>query len=177
MEVDATPRLRAAVESAIPNRVYVGRGAVLFVHGWCYHEERRIARLSLRVGDQRHEVPAHSMPRADLLRERDPARDPGGHAFHSGFWALLPLPAIEQPARDELELVASLRGGGEASHPLGEIDLDPGQGLAPVAGPPNAGGADQPLVAICMATHNPDSTSFAGSSTRSAPRRTATGSA
>ena len=130
MEAGATPRLRAAVESAIPNRVYVGRGAVLFVHGWCYHEERRIARLSLRVGDQRHDVPAHSMPRADLLRERDPARDPGGHAFRSGFWALVPLPAIEQPARAELELVASLRGGGEASHPLGEIDLDPGQGLA-----------------------------------------------
>ena len=136
MEVGATPRLRAAVESAIPNRVYVGRGAVLFVHGWCYHEERRIARLSLRVGDQRHEVPAHSMPRADLLRERDPARDPGGHAFRSGFWALVPLPAIERPARAELELVASLRGGGEASHPLGEIDLDPGQGLAPRGGAP-----------------------------------------
>ncbi len=153
-----TPRLRAAVESAVPKRVHVGRGAVLFIHGWCYHERETIARLWVGVGGERHPVSAHSMPRADILRASDPGRDPGGNAFRSGFWALVAIPAIEQPAEAELELVVSLGDGGEAAHPVDVIDLDPGHGFAPEDGPADGGDPGQPLVAICMATHNPDPT-------------------
>jgi hypothetical protein len=67
---------------------------------------------------------------------------------------VLPVPPIDRPRRVGLELQASLGGDRPARHALGEIDLAPSLERPDAAPPPRA--ASPSLVAICMASFDPD---------------------
>ncbi|MEK6277758.1 MAG: glycosyltransferase [Actinomycetota bacterium] len=139
------------MESEVPESVAVGRGALLLVHGWCFHARRRVRRLHIVAGGERHRPIAEGMPRADVLHRLAPSLERRDNAYRSGFWALVPLPPVSEPRDIELRVEATLAGGGVASRPIRELRLEPGR--APAASPAPSG--DGPRIAICMATFNP----------------------
>lgn len=102
------------------------------------------------------------------------AEDPEVRCYRSGFWATVPVPAIAAGGEIALAVRAKLEGGGEATAEIARIPAGPPP-LAPAAsaertsrGPmaPSdvrsvqfrraAGGTGADLIAVCMATFNPD---------------------
>jgi len=136
--------LQLGLDFPLPVQLAVGRGTALFVCGWCFCPSARIRSLSFVVDGEEQSVMDHSMPRRDVL-----AALALPHSFRSGFWGI----ARVTPGEGERELLlrARLEGGGEATAELARLPVEPPP-PQPVAPPAPA---DGPLVAICMASHEP----------------------
>ena len=110
------------------------------------------------------------MPRLDRFRqlhptlppdrttsaERDPdsPRDPELRSYRSGFWATVPIRPRRLPGALELSLEARLANGETERGALGTIEIverPETRSYDRLLGTPG-----QPLIAICMATFNPD---------------------
>jgi glycosyltransferase involved in cell wall biosynthesis len=169
------PDLDLRVETEPPERLVVGRGDVRFLYGSCFHRRQRVRALRILVDGQPVEPVAEGMPRRDLFRALHPLlgleqeaamredsgseEDPRVLCYRSGFWALVPIEPPEGGAgRVEIVVEATLEDGTPALAPLAEPEV-----LAePPADVPRAEARPDPeLVAICMATHNPDPDLFA----------------
>ncbi|MFN8161817.1 MAG: glycosyltransferase [Solirubrobacterales bacterium] len=153
-----------------PNALRVGCATAVFCVGSCFHRTRDIGRLEVSVGGARHRATACRMPRPDRFRQLHPgmsprqemktSRDPGSEvdpelrSYRSGFWATVPIAAQPAAGTVELELIASLRGGGEARARIAAIEVSDPPPLPQGSGPvPDASAA---TIAICMATFEPD---------------------
>ena len=88
---------------------------------------------------------------AALTRDAASVEDPELRSYSSGFWGLVPVGPVPTGHRLELELEAELDDGSTARAPLGAITVVALEAPAAADAPGGAG----PLVAICMATHNP----------------------
>jgi Glycosyl transferase family 2 len=139
-------RLVAKLESPLPAVLPAGRGTAVFCYGSCFHPREKVAALALVVDGARRRVTAARMPRPDVY-----AADPGPNAYRSGWWGTVPIRAQEAGRPVELALAVRLAGGAEQVVPLGRIAVEE----APVSATPDRG-----LVAICMATYEPDPALF-----------------
>ena len=117
-----------------------GSRTSVFCSGTCSHPRSEVLQLFIETPEGSHPVAATGMPR------------PGFAEYRSGFWTTFPLAAPPAPGIVKLRLRAVLADGTEAAGPLGEIQIT--ERPEPVPGPAAATGGD--LVAICMATYNPD---------------------
>jgi GT2 family glycosyltransferase len=137
--------LELRLDAPLPATLAIGAGTALFVSGTCFAPAARIVSLALLVDGEEQPVTAHGMPRLDLMRTLEqPA------AYASGFWAIARIGPRESPL--ELGLRARFADGGEAAVELARIPLAAADdAVRPPAPAPAAG----PLVAICMATHQP----------------------
>jgi glycosyltransferase involved in cell wall biosynthesis len=168
---DASLHIR--LDTPLPETLGVGAGTALFVAGTCFSARAPIAALALVVDGDAQPVMAHGMPRLDLMRALHPGLDPFSAAgmavdpestedplltsYRSGFWGFARVGPRAPGERVRIELRATLRDGGELTTALGEVRV--AAPPAPVATPePAPGGA--PLVAICMATHEPPADLF-----------------
>ena len=158
--------LRVHLDAPLPASVPLRTPTAIFCCGTCFHRHRPVDRLEIAVGDVLHRVMACRMPRLDLFQELHPAlcdadpraddplspEDPEVRCYRSGFWATIPIPAPAGPAEIEVRVTAQLSGGEAASAHLGTIAVTepspPPTGISPGHG---AG-----LIAICMATFDPD---------------------
>lgn len=160
--------LHASLDAALPASIAVGAGTALFVCGHCFCPAARVDSLSILVNGDAQPVMAHGMPRLDLFRsqhpnvdpfdtegvDHDPASpdDPLLHSYRSGFWGMAEIAPHGPGEPCRLGLRATLDGGGEVETELARI---PTHALAgPVAGGATGAG-DGPMVAICMATYEP----------------------
>jgi glycosyltransferase involved in cell wall biosynthesis len=134
--------LALRLESPLPGALPAGRATALFCSGYCFHSRERIADLALEVDGVRHAPSAHGMPRPDVHAER-----PGPHSFRSGFWGTVPLPA-RGPGAVGLAVAARLASGAEVVAPLARIDV--------IAATERRLAAAPGLIAVCMATFEPD---------------------
>jgi glycosyltransferase involved in cell wall biosynthesis len=126
--------LAARLESPLPATLPVGVGTAVFLYGACEHAPG----LEIRVGDAAFRPDAEGMPRPDLRAAPE--------GFRSGFWATVPIAPRDRPGTVEIAITA----GGRAAT-LGRIEIvDPD--------PPPALGRPAPegLIAVCMATFEPD---------------------
>ena len=130
---------------------------------------RKFGSLALRVDGSPQPLMAYGMPRSDVFTVLHPAIDSADSApltsdpdspsdpqllsFRSGFWGLAHIGPSEPGSDCRLELRAELEGGGTALTELGRLEIGalPAEPAAPEAPEPAAG----PLVAICMASHEP----------------------
>ncbi len=122
------------------------------------------------VNGKANPVTAHGMPRLDLFRsihphlgtgerpipDSDPgvAEDPEVRCYRSGFWATVPVQAPGEGGEVVIEARAKLEDGGEATAEIARIPVGPSP-LAPAAPSAEAEPRDG-LIAVCMATFNPD---------------------
>jgi glycosyltransferase involved in cell wall biosynthesis len=160
--------LEATLEVPLPAAIPAGRPTAVFCFGTCFHRRQAIERLEIAVDGVPHRPTAWGMPRLDLFHslhpsiaegeesslERDPlsSDDPECRSYRSGFWATVPIGARAFPGTVELRALAQLADGRQASAPLGWIELSaPAPPASPAADPTRAG-----LIAVCMATFNPD---------------------
>jgi glycosyltransferase involved in cell wall biosynthesis len=126
--------LVANLETPLPAALPAGVRTALFLSGTYAHGAERVTRLDVLVDGVRHR------PRAWGMRRRVPG---------DGFWAVVPVTA--RPGGVELAVAGRLASGAEAVAPLGHIEV---RDLAP---PPPLGRAAPPgLIAVCMATFEPD---------------------
>jgi glycosyltransferase involved in cell wall biosynthesis len=146
-----------------------GRQTAFFCIGACFHGRQRVREIVLTVNGQRHRPIAQRMPRSGLFRKLHPTLPPGGASsidrdpdsgsdpellsYRSGFWATVPVGPFEGECQVELGLEARLADGTTATTVLGTIAVvEPPRPVLHEA----PASADAPLIAICMATYNPN---------------------
>jgi glycosyltransferase involved in cell wall biosynthesis len=157
--------LRVVLESPFPE-LPVGRATAIYCAGRCWHRSERVAALEIDVDGARHPVRTAGMPRPDVYAEvHGPGwggpispDDPEGRSYRSGFWVTVPIPPRREPGSVELRAVAHLEGGAELTVPLGAVRVD-GRPPPPTCPDVPACG-EQGLIAICMATFEPDEALF-----------------
>lgn len=137
----------------LPGELFVSKGVVLHIHGWCYSSESLTARIDILVGDSVFAIANHSWARTDIFAKHCPSKDQSGNSLFSGFEGFLPIPPVLDECHVALALRATLKQGDVIERPLGEIRLLPGYGPLPTA--VKWWEAEGPRVAICMATYNP----------------------
>jgi glycosyltransferase involved in cell wall biosynthesis len=145
-EIIAAMGLVAELETALPE-LWVSRASAVFVYGSCFDADREVTGLRVLVDGAAHPVQAHGMPRLDVL-ERHGGLD---GAYRSGFWATVPVPALDGPGEVVLGIEAELAGGGTEEGELGRLRV-----VAPERAGPAEGGEEADRIAICMATYNPE---------------------
>ena len=90
------------------------------------------------------------------VRDHDSPRDPELRSYRSGFWATVPIEPRDRPGTVELCLEAILSDGTTQRDPLGTIEV-----VERTARPPHGDDAKgRRVIAICMATFNPDAELF-----------------
>jgi hypothetical protein len=130
------------LERPLPSSLPAGTATAVFLFGTCFHRREAIEVLDIVVDGARYPPCASGMPRPDSDHPR------------SGFWATVPVGARDRHAPIELRVAARLSSGAEVFARLGLIDVvdqEPPAVREPV---PERSGPD--LIAICMATFEPD---------------------
>jgi glycosyltransferase involved in cell wall biosynthesis len=150
-----TPDLVVELESPLPTTLPVGQGTAVFCAGACFHPHETVENLEIVVdGVHRHRPAAFAMPRPDVFAARGQAR-----SYRSGFWAVVPIEPPTAAGAVELSIAAVLEGGSEAAASLGRIEVVEPEAPASHHGLPTPAGPG--LIAVCMATFEPDATLFA----------------
>jgi len=168
------PGLRVDLEFPLPRRLPTGRGTALLCFGTCFHSHQAVEALEIVADGVRHRPDSSRMPRLDLFRrlhpslsttadgsaETDPSsiEDPEVRCYRSGFWSTIPVEPRRRPGGIALRLDARLSDGTTASAELGRIEV-----VEPTAPPSYDGLRDRAqtgLIAICMATFDPDDELF-----------------
>jgi glycosyltransferase involved in cell wall biosynthesis len=134
--------LQAALDRPLPESVTAGRRTAVFCIGTCLHPDRSVRELTILVDGARHQPTAQGMPRLDCAE------------YRSGFWATLPIEAPDAPGEVELLAEARLDDGTVATAPLGTIAAVGAPAPLPYEAPSSVTGT--PLIAVCLATYNPD---------------------
>jgi glycosyltransferase involved in cell wall biosynthesis len=149
--------LVARLDRALPRTLPAGCSTSIFCVGACFHPQERIEQLEILTGGVAHKPAAFGMPRPDLAALRVPGTPDA--VYHSGFWATVPLRTPQSPGTVELRILARLANGVDVTCPIGAIDV-----IAPEPPPICAAEPDRPgpgLIAVCMATFEPDLSLFA----------------
>jgi hypothetical protein len=142
--------LHACLDFPLPRTLAVGAGTAVFACGWCFSPRAAIRSLEFVVDGEPQPASAHGMPRGDVFEALSPDLPRGG--FRSGFWGIVRIDPRGSRADSELLLRARLDDGSEAEAELGRIPLHEPEPPMTVAPPEPSTG---PLVAVCMATHEP----------------------
>ncbi len=145
--VDADTGLVMRLDTPLPAEAIADRPNLLFLSGHCHGGADGVP-VGLDLVADGHATPAmaHSMPRPDITPTAGPS------AYRSGFWGIVPLPAVERARPVALELEATFEDGSRRRLPLGSIELLPGpERVGTAAG----NGARPARIAICMATYEP----------------------
>ena len=139
--------LRIETITPIPPEVAVGAGTAMFVDGSCIATSP-ISELEIVLAGRR--TPAMGWRMAE----------PGPRTGRGYWWAVLRVDPVVRDKEVSLELVARLEDGSTASADLGRLWLhdrrsgpDPAEVAEPSAAIARSG---EPLVAICMATFEPE---------------------
>ena len=160
--------LAVTLDIPVPASLPVGTATAIFCYGTCFHRRHPIERLEIVVEGARHPTTASGMPRPDRFRELHPdlglerphpghdprsSEDPELRSYRSGFWATVPIEAHDRPGTIEVRLEATLANGGIASGTVATIEVvargeHPAYDRLPAA--------DGELIAICMATFDPE---------------------
>lgn len=144
--------LHAYLDQPRESRVEVGAGSGILLNGWAFHTQSLIRQLVVRIDGER--IPAIHFPRVRRDVRDAYAEDAQRHGgvLNSGFRVIVPLEPVDAPRSIEIVLEATLETGEVVTQMLRTIDLLPYAPLHYARG--NA--TDQPLVAICLATYNPN---------------------
>jgi glycosyltransferase involved in cell wall biosynthesis len=166
----AAAELYVQLDVPLPAEVAVGGGTAVFVCGWCFAPQAGIRSLTFVLDGEPQPVMAYAMPRLDPFRDLHPhldpfatagveldpdsLEDPSLHSYRSGFWGMVRISAGAGAQTEcELSLSAQLDDGRPAAAQLGRIAVVRPRPPIPPSVP--ASDEDTPLIAICMATHNP----------------------
>jgi glycosyltransferase involved in cell wall biosynthesis len=144
IDAAASPLVLETV-TPLPAEVAVGAGTALFVDGVCVGSAP-IRQLDLIIEDRVHPAMGWGMA------------EPGGRRKSGYWWGVLPIPATDGPRALPLELRAGLADGSEQRALVGDLQLRPGRSAPDLDGfeQPEPEAGEGPLVAICMATFEPD---------------------
>jgi glycosyltransferase involved in cell wall biosynthesis len=133
------PELEVRLESPLPELLPAGQPTALFCLGTACQGKRSVTALELSAGAAFARASGLAMPR------------PGMTCLRSSFWAVVPVPATA-PGQVELRARIRLSEGQVEERTLGSIAIV--DAASPSGGPKP--GSGQELIAVCMATFDPD---------------------
>ena len=142
--------LELNVEWPLPPRLPAATATAALLSGTCFHRRQGIEKLEIVVGGTAHRPAAFAMPRPDVARA---AGEAGERGYRSGFWGIVPLEAPASGGLD-VELALRLAGGEELLALVGRVEVTEPTAPPALGARPERGGAG--LIAICMATYEPD---------------------
>ncbi len=146
--------LVAALERPLPPTLPVGKATALFCVGLCFDSEQPIVELSIVVDGQPHAPSAFAMPRPDLVASEGEETTTAELRRRSGFWATVPVAARQRPGTLALEACARLADGSRSRATLGRLEfIEERRPTLPEPVPARDGDG---LIAVCMATFEPD---------------------
>jgi glycosyltransferase involved in cell wall biosynthesis len=162
--------LDVSLDLPLSRTLPVGVATAVFCVGTCFHRHRPVEELAISVDGVRHRPTTQAMPRTDLFRSlhstisldeaaslrHDPQsqRDPELRSYRSGFWATIAIEPPERPGELEVGAEARLADGTTARASLGTIAVVERPEPPSYEGLPRA--TVKSLIAICMATFNPE---------------------
>ncbi|GAB0119498.1 glycosyltransferase [Acidisoma sp. 7E03] len=147
-----SPLLIHGLDEALPQDLYVGKGLVLRLQGWCYAPSSIVRDLAVLVDDTAQPIAQHSWARPDIFAVECPTSDESGASLMSGFDGFVSFSPVVTERDVTLTLRVTLESGQTIDKQLGQLRLRPGYGASPLSVTwPESG----PRVAICMATYNP----------------------
>ena len=149
-----TQELVVSLERVMPASLPVGSDAAVFCFGYCFHRRETVTQLEIIVDGVRQRSAAFAMPRPDVLRMLGLQA-----SYRSGFWATIPARAGAHSRAIELRVAVRLAGGTELISRLGSIDVVEREAAGRLWVPDGRSGDE--LIAICMATFEPDMELFA----------------
>lgn len=143
--------MRAALERPLPESLPVGRATALYLAGTCFDDAQALRGLDVLLDAERYPVGAFGMARPDVARVH------GRAAARSGFWTIVPLAARAWPGSLRVALAAQLADGAVEEIELGRIEIAAPAPSATSSATPAPRAAPGPgLIAVCMATFEPD---------------------
>ncbi|MEZ5062922.1 MAG: glycosyltransferase [Solirubrobacterales bacterium] len=159
--------LRVTLDHPLPAVLPAGREDAVFLFGTCFHPRAAVQELEVLVDGSPAPVTDFGLPRLDLFRDlhpnlgaggdppippedRDSLEDPEVRCYRSGFWATVTTPRAAEGGEIALALRARLDDGSIADREIASIAVGPP--AEPAGGRPANGG----LIAVAMATYNPD---------------------
>jgi glycosyltransferase involved in cell wall biosynthesis len=145
------------IESTIPSLVETGVCTVIPVEGYGFFLDGFTKEISLRLGNRAPQRLAIHQPRNDVFQSYAEL-DRKGYSQTSGFWGLIKIPQTMAGQTVELKLEAVKEDGRRFCTTLSTIQVV--RSLAVEKVPITEGARGQHLVAICMATYNPEAKSF-----------------
>ena len=149
--------LHYSLDTDLSRPFTVGNGNVLYLAGWCFHPYRRIRRLYLLVDGVPHRIHNYGLARPQVFEAHAPYADHTGHSINSGFYIRLPIKKVSAQRVIDLKLLASTGFGKRHEIALPDLTVQPIQTEVPTPRAMEAPAANSgPLVAICMATYNPE---------------------
>jgi glycosyltransferase involved in cell wall biosynthesis len=162
--------LDVSLDLPLPRTLPVGKATAVFCVGTCFHPDCPVDEVAITVDGGRYRPTAQRMPRLDLFRSFHPTispdeasslphdpqspQDPELRCYRSGFWATIPIEPAERRRQLEIGAEARLGDGTMARASLGTIAVVDAPEPPTYEGLSRAG--DEPLIAICVATFNPD---------------------
>jgi glycosyltransferase involved in cell wall biosynthesis len=149
--------LVARLERPLPATLPESRATALFCTGICFDSEQPIAELRIVVDGIPYAPAAFAMPRPDVAEE-DGHPGPPERRRLSGFWGTVPILARERPGTVRVGLSARLADGSRTDAELGVVQVPSPAGPPALAPRPAAPGG--PLIAVCLATFEPDPALF-----------------
>ncbi len=152
VEIAGGPNLAFGLDVPLPNELFLGKGTVLPLQGWCYSVNAPLRSLDLVVDGRAFPLPNHSWARTDIFREQCPAHDPSGNSLLSGWEGFVPFGSETEEGNVALALRARLETGDVIERQLGVIRLRHGFGANPITAEWPSSGT---RIAICMTTYKP----------------------
>jgi Glycosyl transferase family 2 len=148
--------LQLQLDRPLPASLPLGSATAVFLAGSCFAPNGRIERLEVTLDGAAYPAAAHSLPRPDVAA----AHPSSPHeSFFSGFWVTFPVNAPREPGSVEVLLAATLDGGRRAETSLGTIaftDSGARGDQHPATAPAGTARLEPEVIAICMATFEPD---------------------
>src|SRR5207253_5762742 len=76
--------IAVGLDTAIPARMAINRGATLYIAGWCFHESRPIRHVCFVVDGEEQPVMASNMPRRGIVAHSSSSKRT--KSWRGGFW-------------------------------------------------------------------------------------------
>ncbi|MFN8152330.1 MAG: glycosyltransferase [Solirubrobacterales bacterium] len=147
-------RLRAVLEGFLPESLPAGCASSVFCIGHCDAPGAELASLELTIDGEARPLTVFGTPRADVLA--------AGGAYRSGYWGIAEVRAGEPGTSIDVGLRGRLTGGGEVSASLGSIAVSERRPSVDSTAEATTGvGGGEGVIAVCMATYEPDPELFA----------------
>jgi ubiquinone/menaquinone biosynthesis C-methylase UbiE/glycosyltransferase involved in cell wall biosynthesis len=149
-------KLHWSIDTDLSQPLGIGKGNVLYLKGWCYHPDDELSTLDIVVNGVANPVSNHSLCEPRIFNKTIDVEDHNGQGLTSAFWTALEFEETKSSRAVAIELRATLSNGEVVESKIGTMTAVPFL-PSPKAevGAESLQQADEPLIAICLATYNP----------------------
>ena len=152
------------MDISFPEKLFTGRGLSFYVKGWIYCPLKKINTVTMQIGHSTYPMVEIKQPRVDvfnILVSNGSIRGNDKQAMYSGFSGCFDLHQHYADTALSIKIAASFTDG--SSHIIDQrriCCISENDFLHPIQVQAEQQKKASPLVAICMATYNPDITAF-----------------